>query len=409
MPKKNLENIRLENQEIENKKVEKVSHFYNDFEDFINFGFIGVYKRINRGGEKNQIEDLIYPCALGAALNHKYGLFDKNGQCILPQNEYEIFEMFQEPLELIVEPLRESLGDAYVEDIKENMECSYPFIEEIGNGIYAITEDGNEILSYSKLISQSKDAKDFIDEYRGARIFDEMCKSANYVEVREFLENPNNVIIPTKIVNALYEEQKEFKNQYKNVFDLCYEKIDKTELYICANCGLVLKQDINGEFHCISSRCNEELAKRELKKFNEPVFVLNSIAARNIFYPGRLERAIKKVLDEAKNLGIVKEYEMWPGYKDGCYDTWDFLVYLNDSLSFGADKLVIDAKDVKNPKWIVEDFRRQKEGAKFIYVVPDSGDKKDYVKFVNKGCGNEATCYKLKDFKKELMGDSLDK
>lgn len=119
MPKKNLENIRLENQEIENKKVEKVSHFYNDFEDFINYGFIGVYKRINRGGEKNQIEDLIYPCALGAALNHKYGLFDKNGQWILPQNEYEIFEMFQEPLELIVDRLRKSLGDAYVEEIKK--------------------------------------------------------------------------------------------------------------------------------------------------------------------------------------------------------------------------------------------------------------------------------------------------
>ena len=126
---------------------------------------------------------------------------------------------------------------------------------------------------------------------------------------------------------------------------------------------------------------------------------MNDIAARNIYYPGQLEQAIKKIIEAGKEIGTVEQYELWPGKHEGIYDTWDFKVQMNNGRI-----LLVDAKDVENPHWIINDRREFLDGAEFIYVVPDDKSK-IYLNQINdlKSFVGKAQCIRVKELKK-LIG-----
>ena len=92
----------------------------------------------------------------------------------------------------------------------------------------------------------------------------------------------------------------------------------------------------------------------------------------------------------------MEQYELWPGKYEGIYDTWDFKVQMNNGRI-----LLIDAKDVENPHWIINDKREFLEGAEFIYVVPDDKSK-IYMNQINDhaSCVGKVQCLRIKELKK---------
>ena len=163
--------------------------------------------------------------------------------------------------------------------------------------------------------------------------------------------------------------------------------------------GMVLRENRIGVFSCVSQKCNAQLDKKIEIEMHGPGWVMNDIVARNIYYPGQLEQAIKKIIEEGKEIGTVEQYELWPGKHEGIYDTWDFKVQMNNGRI-----LLVDAKDVENPHWIINDRREFLDGAEFIYVVPDDKSK-IYLNQVNDhtNCVGKVQCLRVKELKK-LIG-----
>lgn len=373
-----------------------MKEFIEHFSKMIDYGFLGVYKRQKLSEENVEtrfVPALTKACAIGVFLNLKYELF-KDGKGILPETEFQLFKMFELPLAEIINLLPQRYICVIVEN--SNYYGIPALIESTGNGKVIITEDGYLMLGESKLCA-SKDEINQIGEYNGQLIYEELCKG-DYVKNRQFLEDKRNVYISQNAI-AQSEEQSKFIKAYPELFRMCFDKNTRVELYRCKRCGMVLRENRIGVFSCVSKKCNAQLEEKIKIEMHDPGWVMNDIAARNIYYPGQLEQKIKQILEAGKAEGTVEKYTLWPGKYEGRYDTWDFMVNMSNGRI-----LVIDAKDVEHPHWIITDSREYLEGADFIYVVPDDKTK-IYVNQINDhvSCRGKIQCLRVKELKK-LIG-----
>ena len=370
--------------------------FIEKFRKMVDYGFLGIYRRQKLSDESVEtkfVPAITKACGIGAFLNLKYELF-KDGKGILPETEFETFKMFQCPLAEVIDDLPEEYKTAVIENTSYyGIEALF---EETQNGKVVLTEDGYLMLGDSK-IHASKDEADQMGEYDGQLIYEELCKG-DYVKNRHFLECTENVYIPE---NALVqsEEQTRFIKATPELFKMCYQKNTRPNLYRCKKCGMVLRENKVGMFSCVSKKCNAQLDKKTEIEMHGPGWIMSDIVARNIYYPGQLEQKIKQILDEGIKNETVKEYILWPGKYEGRYDTWDFKVYMSD-----GRVLLIDAKDVEHPHWIITDSREYLDGAEFMYVVPDDKSK-TYVDQIKNHvtCIGKVNCLRVKELKK-LMG-----
>lgn len=373
-----------------------MKEFVESFRKMMDYGFLGVYKRQKMSEENVKtrfVAALTKACGIGAFLNLKYELI-KDGAPILPQTENQLFKMFELPLAEIINDLPEKYRCTVIEST--NYYDVEALLESTGKGKVIITEEGYIMLTENKLHA-SKDEMDQISEYNGQVIYEELCKG-DYVKNRHFLERAENVYIPENAISQSDEQAKLIK-AYPELFRMCYVRNTRANLYRCKRCGMVLRENKIGVFSCVSQKCNAQLDKKIEIEMHGPGWVMNDIAARNIYYPGQLEQAIKKIIEAGKEIGTVEQYELWPGKHEGIYDTWDFKVQMNNGRI-----LLVDAKDVENPHWIINDRREFLDGAEFIYVVPDDKSKiylnqiNDHKSFVGK-----AQCIRVKELKK-LIG-----
>lgn len=370
-----------------------MEEFTEHFSKMIDYGFLGVYKRqklFEEDVESRFVPALTKACAIGAFLNLKYELF-KDEKGLLPETEFQLFKMFELPLAEIINLLPQQ----YINAIRENSDYygTPALIESIGNGKVIITEDGYLMLGESRLYA-SKDEVNQIGEYNGQLIYEELCKG-DYVKNRLFLECKENVYIPQNAI-AQSEEQSKFIKMYPDLFKMCFERNSRVGLYRCKRCGMVLRENKIGMFSCVSKKCNAQIEEKTEIEMHGPGWVMNDIVARNIYYPGQLEQKIKQILESGKAEGTVEKYTLWPGKYEGRYDTWDFMVNMNNGRI-----LVIDAKDVEHPHWIITDSREYLKGADFIYVVPDEKSK-TYVNQINDhvSCRGKIQCLRVKELKK---------
>lgn len=373
-----------------------MKEFVESFRKMMDYGFLGVYKRQKMSEENVEtrfVAALTKACGIGAFLNLKYELI-KDGAPILPQTENQLFKMFELPLAEIINDLPEKYRCAVIESTHYyDVEA---LLESTGKGNVIITEEGYIMLAESKLHA-SKDEMDQISEYNGQVIYEELCKG-DYVKNRHFLECAENVYIPEDAISQSNEQTK-LKKAYPELFSMCYVKNTRANLYRCKRCGMVLRENRIGVFSCVSQKCNAQLDKKIEIEMHGPGWVMNDIVARNIYYPGQLEQAIKKIIEAGKEIGTVEQYELWPGKHEGIYDTWDFKVQMNNGRI-----LLVDAKDVENPHWIINDRREFLDGAEFIYVVPDDKSK-IYLNQINDhtNCVGKVQCLRVKELKK-LIG-----
>lgn len=369
--------------------------FLENFNKMINYGFLGIYKRLVQSEENIEtqfIPALTKACGISAFLNFKYEL-QREGKRILPETEYQMFKMFEIPLAETIDALPEEYKAVIKEKtIYYGLEALFEGTE---NGKGVLTEEGYLMLGNSALYA-SKDAEDQMGEYNGQLIFEELCKG-DYIKNRMFLEEARNVYIPENAISQS-DEQTRFIKAFPELFKMCYQKNTRTSLYRCKRCGMILRENKKGIFSCVSKKCNEHLEQKTEIEMHGSGWIMNDIVARNIYYPGQLEQTIKKVLDEGINKGTVKDYALWPGKYEGRYDTWDFKVEMTDGKVF-----LIDAKDIEYPHWIITDNREYLEGAEFIYVVPNDKTK-SYVEQINDhiSCIGKVQCVRVRELKKMI-------
>lgn len=340
--------------------------FFEDFNKMINYGFLGIYKRLSlseRNSKEKFVPALSKVCAIGAFLNLKYK-FKEEDEPVFPETEYQLFEMFKLPLKEIIEVLPKE----YQDSIKEHsIYYTEAFISELEEGKVVITEEGYETLQNVELFN-SKDVLDQMGEYNGQRIFKKLV-DGDYIKNRMFLEQPQNTYIAENSIGQ-NDEQSRFIKYYPELFNMCYLKNTRVRLYRCKRCGMILKENKQNVFSCVSKKCNDKLDEKIEVKMSGPGWIINDIVARSIYYPGQLEQKIKQLLDKGVKQKTIKKYEIWPGRYEGEYDIWDFKVTMNE-----GKVLLLDAKDVQNPHWLIWDKRQYKKGAEFIYIVPNDRTK----------------------------------
>lgn len=374
-----------------------MQEFSKMFNKMVHYGFLGVYRRLSQAEE--EIEDRFVPaltkaCGIGAFLNFKYHL-EIEEKRILPETERQIFQMFEFPLEEIIKKLPLELQELI--KMETNLWGIGAMIEseDIDGSSVILTEDGHEMRA-NRAIHEAMDCLNQMGEYDSQMIYEEICKG-DYVSKRLFLEEMDNVYIPNNRLNQ-NEEQKKFMRLYPDLFSMCYQKNKHPSLYRCKHCGMILREYRQGEFSCVSKKCNKFLDEKQKIEMYDSGWVMNDVVARSIYYPGRLEQEIKKILNKAKEIGFVDQYELWPGNRKGAYDTWDFKVYLKDGRVW-----VLDAKDVENAHWIIIDKREFLENAEFLYIVPNDRKRAylDQINF-NSQCYNKIKCMRLRELGKIL-------
>lgn len=340
-------------------------------------------------------------CANGAFLNCKFGLY-QNGQHILPQTEWELFNIFEIPLAELID----QLPTEYSKEIKE--ETKLYFIEALVECIdtekcrFAITDQGYFVMSNNIKIRKSVKNKNPLREYHSQKIIENMFEQ-DYVTKRLFLINEANVYIPCNKIDQT-EEQKKFIDSYEDLVKLCYTKnsSNKNKIYLCKNCGMVLKQDESGNFKCITKECNKKIDEREEINISQAL-IMNDFVAKCIYQPGILENNIRNILDKLKKSSIVLDYDIYPGENQSTYDTWDFRVKLVNEKVY-----LIDAKDHENVNYIIHDrIPHMEEGSKLLYVVPNKKPK-NYLKRINEHFikrKENIICIRLNELEKVLRKD----
>ena len=366
----------------------------DNLKKMMDYGMLGVYRRkqlIDEHSDIKTVPALIKACSMGAWLNRKYKLFDKDGNGILPQTESELFLMFEHPVAEMIDGLPEPYRTQATSDV------TYYGTDELiddGDNDIIITEDGYMVLEINA-IAAAKDKVEQINEYDEYNIYQNMNES-NYVDKRLFIISGDNDYISVQdlLVN---EDKRRFKENYPELFQLVYKRNERTDLYRCYHCGMILKERKAGDFSCVSKECNRYLDKK-IKMDTTSGWIMRDVVVQSIRYPGQLEIKIKDVLEKAIEKGTVKSYDIWPGKWEGTNDTWDFRVYMSN-----GSILLLDAKNVTNLYWIINDKREYMDGAKFWYVVPDSKEKR-YVDIINENIAYDgiAGCLKVRELKKML-------
>ena len=177
--------------------------------------------------------------------------------------------------------------------------------------------------------------------------------------------------------------------------ELAYEEVNYLEkdIKLCPYCNLVLRERANGDLYCISDKCSKKskgfLNVKPLE-LNENIFILKHNVAYSIYYFGMIEQDIKRILDK-NNIN----YKLWPNF-----DKYDF------ELKFNEKKIAIEAKNIKNYQYVIEDIKQmsniENDYDRVLYVVPNEKPKY-YLEAVNKSIiNNKYRCIKLNKLKQGI-------
>ena len=195
-------------------------------------------------------------------------------------------------------------------------------------------------------------------------------------------------------------EQMDFIDAFPELFSLCYQKSLRSVIYRCDKCGAILRERQPGVFSCVSKKCKNDPDKKKPVETNFSGWILNDVATRYIYIPGRLEMAIKDILEQGTANGRILSFVLWPGKTGACPDTWDFKVEFSN-----GDTWVIDAKDIENPRWIIEDKREYlPQPGKFVYVVPNDRSK-SYLETINQNSNGKYRCMSLNQLRDIVLGE----
>ena len=297
-------------------------------------------------------------------------------KAILPTNENELIEIMNKPIINLIEKLpyeykelikNKSEWDLNSEFISTTMDCNYYIEEDLNDLIF-----GNR--KFRKSINNIKNPE---FELECQKFFDLIIQKTQeeYIEIRNFLEQRNH----TYLTNSMLlddEDIRNFNRNYKDIMNNAYERLpySKKKIKICSHCNLVLKEKDNGDLYCISERCSKQtkgFAKIKEIEIAEEIFTLKDSVAYSIYYFGQLEQEIKNILEK-----YDIEYKLWPEF-----DKYDF------EISIGNKKWAIDAKNVKNYKYIIDDINEmsklKNEYDNIFYVVPNYKPKY-YLETINK-------------------------
>ena len=320
---------------------------------------------------------------------------------LFPENTYQLLIFLSKPMECL-EAMEQSQFRT------ELMSQGYHKLEALseldGQSTYHVTGEGMELLKGLRF-HKIRAASDPVTEYSGQKLYLAMVapelNQNDYCRIRTFLSTPDNAFFPRDVVMQT-PEQALFCKDYPQILVAGYTQqiVGDTHIPCCPICGAVLSSTYSGSYRCPSSEyCNQKLNGRQpvMKPLKFPnLWVLNAAAVHNIYYPGQLEQKIRKVLDDVKSEYSTLSYEPWPEK-----DRWDFEVKLP-----GGTIWNLDAKDVKNPIWILRDAELQTEhwsGAdRLIYVVPTQ-QKKGYLRAVNDNLKDKRICcLTLQQFEQSL-------
>lgn len=373
--------------------------FYDVFNNAMELIVLGLY-------EKKEVRD--------KNLNYKYSPLLKKGldkfsllnliyfedENMLPTNENALIETMNKPIINLVN----KLPDEYAELIKNKNDWNLDsdFISTTMDCNYYIEDDLKDLIFGSRKFRKSiNNIKNPEFELECQKFFDLIIQKTQeeYVEIRNFLEQRNH----TYLTNSMLLEDEDvmyFNKNYRDVIDCAYERVPYSEygIEICPYCNLVLKKKDNGDSYCISEKCARKtkgfLGVKSIK-LAEEVLVLKSSVAYSIYYFGQLEQDIKKLLDKYK-----LKYELWPDF-----DTYDFEVNINNK------KWAIDAKDVKNYKFIIDDINEMctftNAYHRVLYVVPNDKPK-HYLKSINKNIKDlKYKCITLNELKKIIKNEGV--
>lgn len=352
--------------------------------------------------EKKQLiekEDIFYSKALKKSLdkfvllNYIYNTSNVNNiKEIFPSNETALIKMLSNDISDVIDNMPKEIS----EELKNTDWYYEEALVHIGkNNCFYCTENLLDSINNIRKFRKAKDTKEKELELASYYFIEKLFEKSQdeYCEIRNFLEQRKHAYI----TNSMYRKNdyiKEFKKKYEDIYEAAYEKLNYVPetIKICKHCGLVLRELVDGTLYCVSDRCSRKtkgFAKYDEVTINDEVLVLRENVARYIYYPGLLEQEIKKELNK-HNIKPI----MWPKK-----DTWDF------EFEYRGSKWAIDAKDVKNPRYIIKDIenkeKRENHYDLVVYVVP-SDKNKAYLNAVNSSIKNKLKyrCITLAEFRK---------
>lgn len=306
-----------------------------------------------------------------------------------PVDEAALIKMASRDIEELIIKLPEHIREEFL--TSEWYQCG-PLINLGRDNCYYCSEELLDLIMDDMRFRKPANVKNKELELESQKFIQELFNKTQeeYCEIRYFLQQKKNSYI-TQIMFLEDEYTRGFKQKYNEIFEAAYERLisEPKTIKVCTHCGLVLKEMGDGTLYCVSERCSRK--SKGFSKFKEvevdgKVWVLKENVARYIYYPGILEQKILKLL---KKYNI--EPVMWPKK-----DTWDFEFYYNGEL------WAIDAKDVKNPMYIIKDIEMKKkindEYDKVIYIVPSSS--KAYLNSIKRCIGSNMkfACMSVKEF-----------
>jgi REase associating with pPIWI_RE len=374
-----------------------MSDFVKIFNEAMELSCLGIYeKHVNEVKSDDQMDYFRSPLLKKALdkfslLNLYYNLFDKNGEPILPTSETALIKSFNFSTKQFIDRLPDAyrkpltktdwyMDESYVNIGFENTyHCTPELLDKLNERIFRKAKKAK----YKELELQSQKFIELLFEKNQ----DEYC------EIRSFLQHTPYITSKHFIEN---ESLRNFRTKYPDIFEAAFERLNHqyAMIKVCKHCGLILKERIDGTLYCVSDRCSRKTnGFSDIKKVNAEgdIWVLRLNVARYIYYSGLLEKEIKKIL-----LKVGIKPTLWPKK-----DEWDF------EFNFKGEKWVIDAKDVKDPRWIQEDIKlKEKENLpydKVIYVVP-SDKNSNYIRAVNRVVKDKMKiqCMTLASFKKMI-------
>lgn len=372
----------------------KVVDLFNEAMDLACLGVFEKKQLIERGGTFYSIP-LKKALDKFVLLNFIYASSGDNTKEVFPSNETALIKMLNSDISEVIDNMPKEVSeklkntDWYYEDA----------LVHIGRGnCFYCTENLLDSINNTRKFRKAKDTKEKELELASYYFIEKLFERSQeeYCEIRNFLEQRKHAYIS----DDMYRKNdyiKEFKKKYEDIYEAAYEKLNykPDTIKVCKHCGLVLRELADGTLYCVSERCSRKT--KGFAEYNEvqiiyEILVLRENVARYIYYPGLLEQEIKKVL--IKN-GITPI--MWPKK-----DRWDF------EFEFRGNRWAIDAKDVRNPMYIIKDIENKEkhndEYDKVIYIVP-SDKKKSYIRAINNSIKNKQKyeCITLAEFKRIFL------
>lgn len=328
-------------------------------------------------------------------LNFIYSSSRESTKEIFPSNETSLIKMLSNDMNEVIDNMPREIA----EELKNTDWYYEDALVYIGsNNCFYCTENLLDFINNTRKFRKAKDTKEKELELASYYFIEKLFErnQDEYCEIRNFLEQRKHAYI----TDSMYRKNdyiKEFKKKYEDIYEAAYKKVNyvPNTIKICKHCGLVLRELVDGTVYCVSDRCSlktKGFAEYDEVKINDEILVLRENVARYIYYPGLLEQKIKKELSK-NNITPI----MWPKK-----DRWDF------EFEFRGNKWAIDAKDVKNPRYIIKDIDNKEkyndEYDKVIYVVP-SDKNKSYLRAINSSIKNKQKyqCVTLAEFKRLFL------